>query len=293
MNTKIIDSLDPNIKEALIHKDVLSGFISEEKYQILYLRKIAPKENDIDYKILCFLFKDKKVFLYDDLEKDFKILEKNRSIFQILKQIVFENHEIVKAFSIEIETMESHLFSRNFSKHFIDLWFDLRNELSKIDRYQARFHDVIDEIQNNKNHSHLIKQQQHIELTSTIQSSQARIKDELSRLDIIHHYYLSLKGDRLNKTIFILTLISGIFLPLNLVVGFFGMNTENLYFKNNPMGTAFVVYILSGLVILLLFFIPTFRWLNQILLNPILGRMNLYKKINYKFKKIADNLTID
>jgi magnesium transporter len=54
----------------------------------------------------------------------------------------------------------------------------------------------------------------------------------------------------MNRSIYILTIISVIFLPLNLVVGFFGMNTGGLPFQH-AMGTmdAFISMILfAGLL---------------------------------------------
>ena len=48
---------------------------------------------------------------------------------------------------------------------------------------------------------------------------------------------------------FILTIISAIFLPLNLVVGFFGMNTSGLPFTEGNNGTLSVIVTLGLLTI--------------------------------------------
>ncbi|WP_428840624.1 CorA family divalent cation transporter [Campylobacter sputorum] len=47
------------------------------------------------------------------------------------------------------------------------------------------------------------------------------LKDNLARLDDIYAHIISLRNDRITKDIYILTLASTIFLPLNLVTGFF------------------------------------------------------------------------
>ncbi len=55
------------------------------------------------------------------------------------------------------------------------------------------------------------------------------------------------ENEKMNRLIFLLTIISAIFLPLNLIVGFFGMNTSGLPFTEGANGTLSVV---AGLVFL-------------------------------------------
>ena len=44
----------------------------------------------------------------------------------------------------------------------------------------------------------------------------------------------------MNRTIYLLTILSGIFLPLNLIVGYFGINTQGLPFAHLPNGSFIV-----------------------------------------------------
>ncbi|PLY09306.1 MAG: hypothetical protein C0626_09950 [Arcobacter sp.] len=62
----------------------------------------------------------------------------------------------------------------------------------------------------------------------------------------------------MNRTVYILTLLSGIFLPLNLIVGFFGMNTTSLPFTQGDGGTLLVIntlFISAIISTLLVYFI--------------------------------------
>ncbi|MCB0415152.1 MAG: hypothetical protein KDD50_12510 [Bdellovibrionales bacterium] len=285
--------IDYHYIDDLDSKGRLSSYIEDESYQILFLRQLAPKKDDIDFTIFCFLFKNKTVYIYDNVKKTFTELAEKNSIYTFLNSMLSNNKGIIQTFSAEIESLEDDLYTRNFPTHFIDLWFDLRNELSKIDRYNSRLAEVIRDFYTSKNHIHIFNKIQYQDLISTIEFTQSKIKDELSRLDILHHYYLSIKGDKLNRSIFILTIISGLFLPLNLIVGFFGMNTENLFFKDNPYGTNLVLYILLGLLVLQLFFLPILKLLDRLIFNHLLGQTDLYKKLNKKFDKISDTFKVE
>jgi magnesium transporter len=80
----------------------------------------------------------------------------------------------------------------------------------------------------------------------------------LEKLDALHNSYIVENNEQMNRTVYILTLLSGVFLPLNLIVGFFGMNTTSLPFTQGIGGTQLVINILffsAIMSILLVFFI--------------------------------------
>jgi magnesium transporter len=60
----------------------------------------------------------------------------------------------------------------------------------------------------------------------------------------------------MNRNIYYLTILSGIFLPLTLVTGFFGMNTGGLPFTESPNGTLYVIVISAILEVI--FLLPLF-----------------------------------
>ncbi|MBF7046518.1 magnesium transporter CorA family protein, partial [Campylobacter volucris] len=55
------------------------------------------------------------------------------------------------------------------------------------------------------------------------------IKENITRLESIYAYINTVRNEKINKNIYFLSIMSAIFLPLNLIVGFFGMNTKNLF----------------------------------------------------------------
>ena len=80
----------------------------------------------------------------------------------------------------------------------------------------------------------------------------------LEKLDALHNSYIVENNEQMNRTVYILTLLSGIFLPLNLIVGFFGMNTTSLPFTQGEGGTYLVLntlFVSAVISTLLVYFI--------------------------------------
>ena len=128
------------------------------------------------------------------------------------------------------------------------------------------------------------------DVSEDIQYQMANINSLKSRLDGVHHYHDSIKTDRLNKTLLSLTVISGIFLPLNLIVGFFGMNTPGLYFMNDVNGTQKVVVILVSVLLVCLLGIKLVQLIDHYLLRFVLGRYSFYKNLTQNLEDFGDRL---
>tara|TARA_B100000749_G_scaffold122825_1_gene93761 strand:+ start:4649 stop:5530 length:882 start_codon:yes stop_codon:yes gene_type:complete len=293
MAQKILDSISNRYIRDIHDKNRLSGFVIEKDYQLLFLRELSPESDDIEFNLHCFLFKDDKTYLYNSDQNDFVQANKNTVVVEVFSSLFSNSRVIIQEFSQHIENLEDSLFTRSFPQHFMDMWFDLRNELSKIDRYNLRLIEVIQDFHNQTMNTKRLTHSQYLDVTSNINFIQSKIKDELARLDMLHHYYLSIKGDRLNKSIYLLTVISGLFLPLNLIVGFFGMNTEGLLFKDNPEGTMYVIYTLLGLVGVMLFSIPIFQLFDRLVLRYFLGKFDLYKKLNSKVDSLSKTFKVE
>jgi magnesium transporter len=68
-------------------------------------------------------------------------------------------------------------------------------------------------------------------------------------------------GHRTNEIVYVLTLISTIMLPLNLVVGFWGMNFEDLWFIRHEHGIWLVVLLMVAITVSLAVFFRSKDWI--------------------------------
>ena len=95
----------------------------------------------------------------------------------------------------------------------------------------------------------------------------------------------------MNNSLYLLALVSGIFLPLNLIVGFFGMNTNNLFLAQNPEGTKLVFYTIIILFFTLMLGLPLLKILDQWILRHFLGRYQFYADLSKKLDDISDKFS--
>jgi magnesium transporter len=85
---------------------------------------------------------------------------------------------------------------------------------------------------------------------------------QLAKLDYLYSFYNVRTKEKMNKMINMLTIIAAIFLPLNLVVGFFGMNTSGLPFADGTVGTLKAVTLMVSLMLLTSLII--YKWRHKV-----------------------------
>ena len=73
---------------------------------------------------------------------------------------------------------------------------------------------------------------------------------QLTKLDYLYNFYNVRTNEKMNRLIYLLTIISAVFLPLNLAVGFFGMNTGGLPFTEGSSGTLNAVLLMGSLILM-------------------------------------------
>lgn len=270
-----------------------SVFEAYEKFQFLNLRMISLQESALSFRGEAFLIHEKEVYYYRREAQSFEHLPRgHRDLLELLSAKYASNQKFLNAYSAEIEKLEDALFLRTVPSYFMDIWFDLKKDLAKIENFYYLNSVTYKEFFTRSAGSFKELTDEFKDIDDVIHFQMANHSTLKARLDSLHHYYASIKNDRLNKTLLALTLISGVFLPLNLVVGFFGMNTQNLFFHESPEGTRKVVYILIVIVAVLFIGIPLIKLVDRYFLRFLLGRYDFYKSIAGRIGRLDDHLKL-
>jgi magnesium transporter len=207
----------------------------EGRANILSLRTPEAWENKGRYVSYSFLFTPSKIYYFDKKIASFELLNGGLStLYHFLNEKIDNLMDDLDMAQDKIAFMEEGFFKDN-STIPMQRWHTLKKELSRSERVIIKALDTLQafiaKINNQELHNEFNDLNEHLErsLRNTLSAN--------GQLDDLYRYYNLRSNDRMNRSIYVLTIVSVIFLPLNLAVGFFGMNTGGLPFQNANNGT--------------------------------------------------------
>lgn len=295
---KLTASLDADVATALLESinrsEQQTFFAPFPKGFSLWFRYLKIEHDDLEYGHHKYLYLENKLYKFNFEKGLFEDFEDGvLGLVAVLENYLSSNEYIIKEYINEVEKLEDLLYERSVPTVFMDIWFDVKKDLSRIERFLGRHSRALNNLLSWNEKNANVVELELIDLQKNNQYQISNVQGGLSRLDHIHHYYSSIKNDKLNKNIYLLTLVSGIFLPLNLIVGFFGMNTKGLFFEHSDKGTEMVVYILGSILVFSILGQTLIKLVDRFVVRALLGRTMLYKNISSGLTKIEKSLGID
>ncbi|MGP1359396.1 CorA family divalent cation transporter [Campylobacter sp.] len=216
----------------------LSGYFYGDGFDYIILNFGADSQK--------FLFKNGQIFK----EELNSACDKNEFLETIKKMLDHFLNKILEHES-ELESYEKiytgSVKVANFAKRHHILRYEIRKFESMISRiYEAlqicaaEQNELKKELKNSIHKCGVLK--------NMISEYSARVED-------IYTFIQSDKNDKINKNIYLLTLLSALFLPLNFITGFFGMNTQGLPFSGLKDATSAVVLLMSIVILFCIIFL--------------------------------------
>lgn len=283
----IADQLD-----ALHIKDILnpkhpSYYLETNSYQLLIVRFFTIEYDELEGLSIPYILKNNMIYRYDRNTSDFVVYNSLSDLLRSIELHSKKAERLIEHYLDEIDNLEDALYSRKIPTIFLDLWFDLKKDLTRIDRMLDRIYTVLQDFAEIHIHEENFPHDMMSNILEHTQRYQRLANLHTMKLDTLYSYYNSLKNDKINNNIYVLTILSGIFLPLNLIVGFFGMNTQNLFLNQDPDGTMKVVFILGAMFLILLGVFPIAKITHRYILQKVLNKFHIYNKIVSKFKTLG------
>jgi magnesium transporter len=256
MKKDINDILDPLHKEDLANPSHPSVYIEHENYIFLILRfPTVTEDDDIVMTSRGFVFFEDEIFQYDEaLQRLVKLENSWHSLYLYLDQIIDDTLDLSSRMNDEVVDMEERLYGQKIPKDLLSSWFSHRSYLIRMNRVMRRTIDIYEKFFAKNKQSFETYIHHFDDLLEHLLRSQRHIEHSIEKLNSIYSFYSAVNNDKMNRSIYLLTIVSAVFLPLNLVVGFFGMNTGSLPFTDNG-GTLDVVMILSVISLVLVLFL--------------------------------------
>jgi len=229
--------LNKYILEDIESKDQPSEFLNTKDGSVLVLRLPYIKDEKVDIASYAFFIKDKDVYMYNREKKDFEILGDFNKLHNFLDIRVDKILSKLSKLHIEIAKMEDDIYDGNYKN--MKNWLLLKKDLGVIERLMAHAELAFDRFV--KNYKENIDEFAFSDLKEHMNRILRLSIAGAEKLDYIYQFYRGQIDEKMNNVMFMLTIISAIFMPLTLATGFFGMNTGGLPFVNDNIGTLKVV----------------------------------------------------
>ena len=207
----------------------------EGRANILSLRASEAWETKGRYYSYSFLLTVSEIYYFDKKTTSFELLSGGlNDLYRFLDEKIDGLMDDLDMAQDKIAFMEEGFF-KDSGAISMQRWHALKKELSRTERVIIKAIDTLQAFI-----AKMDKQELHDEFNDLHEHLERSLRNTLaanSQLDDLYRYYNLRSNDRMNRSIYILTIVSVIFLPLNLAVGFFGMNTGGLPFQDANNGT--------------------------------------------------------
>jgi len=231
-----------------------SNFEVSDNYSVLILRLPQESKDKLDVVSYAFVVEDDTVFIYNREAKKLDTLGSVDDMIEFIDEKAEKLIKKVQKYHIELDKLEESLYEADDKSDFMHEWLHYKKEISLIQRLTFHASIAFELFVNFQKRNQKETDHAYSDLLEHITRVEQLSKAALEKLDNLYSFYRAKVDEKMNKNMYILTIISGIFLPLTLITGFFGMNTGGLPYTSAPNGTLHVV--LWSLVIEAVFLIP-------------------------------------
>ncbi|MFV0396030.1 MAG: CorA family divalent cation transporter [Coprobacillaceae bacterium] len=217
-----------------------------------------PKLNDQTFGIVIhqqqmhILCANEKVYDYCKRVTEKQVIESfDHYVYELLRSLFTKDIEYLESLELKMSTIEDRLLldkKENYTKEIIRL----RKQLLLLKRYYAPVSDMLEQFLGTDNINFIEKHQQHLTLLmhriEHLNQYVITLRDYITQ---IRESFQSQQDIELNRIMKIFTVLTAIFLPLTLIVGWYGMNLqmpENSWTYGYPMVIALSILIVIGTI---------------------------------------------
>jgi zinc transporter len=267
--------IDPVLCEALLAEETRPRIISSQNSLLLILRGVNcnPGSDPEDMVSIRMWFDQHRIITMrhrwvaaiDDINKSIQIGEGPTSVNDFLVNVAGRLADRMGDIISEIDDSVDELEDLVLTEHSYELRpkiANLRRQTISLRRYIAPQRDVLSRLQNERLSWLSDIDRLHIR---EIAERTARFVDDLDasrdRASITHEELNSRVSEQMNKTMYLLSIVAAIFLPLGLITGLLGINVGGIPGSDNRLAFTFVSIFLVVFAFSLLLVFKRKRWL--------------------------------
>jgi Mg2+ and Co2+ transporters len=168
---------------------------------------------------------------FEDIINNLKLpkITQERLLFTLLEKFISEDYAILEKIEDEISVYEDKINDLNLENDFTHKITDLRKKLMLLDNYFQQFVSIGEELEENSTD---IFDERNVHYFRVFASRAERLSNNTRMLQeycvhVREAYHAQLDYD-LNRIMKIFTVVTTVFLPLTLIVGWYGMNFTSM-----------------------------------------------------------------
>lgn len=182
-------------------------------------------------------------------------INEERIVFCCIEALLSDGNMIVEEIRNRLTVMEESIIKNSTGKAFNIELFELKKKILKYYNYYGQFLDITETLEENEND---ILNEENLIYITNLTAKIKRLYDDMDQLadaaDHIQDAYATMLDQHMNSTMKVLTVLTTVFFPLTIVVGWYGMNFKYMPELSWKYGYVYVC-LLSVLVIAVLIII--------------------------------------
>ncbi len=250
-----------------IHNDDTPKVEIYENYSFGILNIIDASQNTYSFDELDFYLTKKCLLLVtktdlsiiDDVKKDVDskgsmILSLDRILYTLLDKMSAKDYQMLSDLEAEIQDVEVDVIEGKTKDYISDI-VNLKKKLLFLKKHYEPLLDIIEDITENSNNVLDSKSITYfIILFNRIERLNRKVGNLRDYVTQIRESYQAQLDLNLNNTMKLFTVITAIFLPLTLIVGWYGMNFSTMPELHWEYGYAFVILLSISVFIICIWF---------------------------------------
>ena len=184
-----------------------------------------------------------------------------RFLYDFLEQIVEDDLPIMERYEEELVRIEDAILNSR-GEGDLGRVIEIHNDIRKLLVHYEQVIDMTQEFEENENGFFIEENLRYIHLFMNLMArrrdSAASLRDHTIQVRDLHHAQLEV---RQNRIMTLLTVITTIFMPLTLIVGWYGMNFRYMPELEWRFGYLAVIIVSVAVVIFCLIFFKKKKWL--------------------------------
>lgn len=183
------------------------------------------------------------------MKKKWRMPSLERFLYDFLEEIVIDDLSLLEKYEKELDEMEDHILDGD-EKEVMERLLDIRRDILDLRTHYEQLIDMGQEFEENENGFFRSKNLRYFDMfTARVQRLQDivnSLRDHTMQVRDLYHSQLEVKQNRIMTY---LTIVSTIFMPLTLIVGWYGMNFKYMPELESPYAYPFIIVLCLMIII--------------------------------------------